>query len=367
MRNWQYLCDLGRICSAAALDLPVPKLDQTEHLHRLLQRHGMAAIIATASDLMLNLPVEISSLISLQKMRIIQQGMLNFASLKFICANLENAGIRCIVLKGQILSHELYGNPFLRPSSDVDLLVDCADWSRIDDVLQKAGMIQKIPTAKLTEKQKKIYLKYSKDIIYCTKSNISVEVHFRLFEDTKQENFDFMDLWKRSTSIKISGANFHILPTRDKLVHLLRHGEKSGWAQLKWSLDMLLALRRLSSTEVAALATDPQLKGQLRRLRQVVRELYGIDILELPEPGPKDRLQLALVRCLATSTNKNVSNVLHFVARILAISSINGKIMLIIQRLFSPMFWSKNELPDWASLIHPLGAPFRRLAVKIFR
>ena len=40
---------------------------------------------------------------------------------------LENAGVRPVLMKGQALSQMLYGDPFVRPSFDIDLFVPLAD------------------------------------------------------------------------------------------------------------------------------------------------------------------------------------------------------------------------------------------------
>lgn len=56
-----------------------------------------------------------------------------------LVARLEDAGIRAVPLKGPLLAEALYGDPGLRPSGDLDILVDPAQLDAAVDVVMANG------------------------------------------------------------------------------------------------------------------------------------------------------------------------------------------------------------------------------------
>ncbi|MFT3966506.1 MAG: nucleotidyltransferase family protein [Sphingobium sp.] len=63
----------------------------------------------------------------------------NMASIGGIAAILENAGVRFVFFKGPVYQHLLYGHYFLRPASDVDVLIAQRDFPAASDALQAGG------------------------------------------------------------------------------------------------------------------------------------------------------------------------------------------------------------------------------------
>lgn len=56
-----------------------------------------------------------------------------------ILANLETAGIQALPLKGSVLARELYGDPALRSSLDIDILVQSRDLNGAAEVVRAMG------------------------------------------------------------------------------------------------------------------------------------------------------------------------------------------------------------------------------------
>ncbi len=61
------------------------------------------------------------------------------AALKTVMAAFESAGVEAVVIKGPLAQIGLYGQCFLRPSTDIDLLVRQRDFARANDVLIRLG------------------------------------------------------------------------------------------------------------------------------------------------------------------------------------------------------------------------------------
>src|SRR5215471_17309161 len=70
---------------------------------------------------------------------------------------LDGAGIRSIVIKGPILSLLAFGDPILRASRDVDILVDPSQITNADRLIIQAGYRRAAPDFELTPRQQMLY------------------------------------------------------------------------------------------------------------------------------------------------------------------------------------------------------------------
>jgi len=63
----------------------------------------------------------------------------NFAVIRELCPALDAAGVAHALMKGPLAQKRLYGDYFVKPSTDVDLLVDAQGYARARDVLEDLG------------------------------------------------------------------------------------------------------------------------------------------------------------------------------------------------------------------------------------
>ncbi|HEX6860744.1 MAG TPA: nucleotidyltransferase family protein [Caulobacteraceae bacterium] len=152
-----------------------------------------------------------------------------------ICALLDQAGVRYLLIKGLALSIQLYGRADARGSKDIDLLVEPAGLVRADQVLRAQGYFR--PEADLAAGapadvagKEMGYLHHDRGIM--------IEVHSRLTENAALYPAGFEDLWRTRETVTVGGRALPVL-ARDRLAtYLSAHGAGHCWARLMWLLDI---------------------------------------------------------------------------------------------------------------------------------
>ncbi len=135
-------------------------------------------------------------------------------TLKNVSAALESAGIPFIPLKGAVIA-ELYPEPWMRTSCDIDILVHEQDTERaVNELTEKLGFSS-------GEKGRH-------DVVLTSAEGISLELHFTLLEDD-----DFRDasevlskVWSCASPVKEGGFEYRLSSEMlcfYHIVHMARH------------------------------------------------------------------------------------------------------------------------------------------------
>jgi hypothetical protein len=167
-------------------------------------------------------------------------------SLVEITSLLEGAGIRPLLLKGLGLAYQYYPVPALRPTSDIDLLVQANEIAQVQHLLAETGYNPAFPN---------LHLGWASNEMTAhspLKNGIStrIEIHryeknHRVYDDlSADEEFSGFDL--PPVTINIGGQAVQVPAPMDNLRYLSRHiahhlpNATSGKpVQLKWSADII--------------------------------------------------------------------------------------------------------------------------------
>jgi hypothetical protein len=189
---------------------------------------------------------------------------------------LESAGITAISVKGPLLSRQLYGDPLLRPSADLDLLLKPADAARADALLREAGYRRLRPDFELTPRQQREYFKVQYEFEYLSPPPpVRVELLWRLEGIVRQT-----DAWARDNRQELAGHSIRILPPAVNALYLCVHGARHGWCQLFWLLDAALLLRdnHLDWQEILRLARESGNERAVLQAARLASQLLGIAV-----------------------------------------------------------------------------------------
>jgi hypothetical protein len=185
---------------------------------------------------------------------------------------LEGEGIRVIVIKGAAVGLSAYGDPSLRASSDIDLLVGREDLSRARRLLESHGYTCAYDVS----------IEHSLigggHALELTDKRLRVELHWRLLETHLRWNPDLVDIWKSSRRVVCVGGEICILPPHVEFLFLCAHGVKHQWLSAKWVCDIAQLANRLSDDDVRnvlALAERTRAKRILQVALGLARELLG--------------------------------------------------------------------------------------------
>lgn len=221
-------------------------------LSDLAQLHGVVGLVrrnlaALAAQEMV--PASAWQALQQAAAQIVFDGMLQLRQLRLVVQALRSADVAPLVLKGAALADLVYGDPLLRPSTDLDLLVRRAELAQACAALEPLG-------ARLPSKgQIDFQLANSYDLavelpLVAGKPGL-VELHWDL-APRGLVTID-LDAWRRRAEVfEVDGITLRRLAPEDMLLHLALHMRKHRYVGLRWLCDVAELVRRSASTSPAS-------------------------------------------------------------------------------------------------------------------
>jgi hypothetical protein len=341
----------------------------------LVRRHGVSALAYTmlcrhAGGL---LPDKIKDSMRVQHIQMSGQALRQTGELVRIGKFFSDQGVPIIPLKGALLSQVLYGNPAMRESSDIDILVQPEYIDQADYLLTAEGYQCEYSEIELTEKQKKHLHNHAHHFGYFHKeSGFVVELHFRSFLWTPEQT---AELWKNCQSINFMKIQFSSLSDDCLLLYLCEHGARHEWFCLKWLGDVAVLFsqdRKVDWIRFFDLAERLDLTRVLVSAALIVHWLYNI---QLPEPLCRliqkeqnivELCSLAVNNLIVAQKHEGVwSPRLTEAMRIKKLKPSLPYIMILKEFSIGPEDFKTLSLPDkWFWLYYPLR-PFTWILRKI--
>lgn len=189
---------------------------------------------------------------------------------------LEANGIQALALKGPALALLLHQEMGMRPCSDIDLLVDPSQATAAMAVLAERGFAPQLKVA--VDK----LVMVSKDCP-CWRDNISVELHWRLFDNPCLLGWSFDSLWQARATVFLNGRAVPTLSIQHYGVYLAVHGLRHGWQKLRWLVDMgILLADPAQARAIRKQAAADGLEPALIHTARLAQDLLGT---VLPDEG----------------------------------------------------------------------------------
>lgn len=208
-----------------------------------------------------------------------------------IAGEFGQQGIEFLVLKGAALAKTVYPDPFLRPGSDLDILVRPGDVRRARKALEAAGYRCEYPFYEVSEKlfceEQFRYRDRKADYRF-------LELHWSLSQYTIfNRSLDLEDYFERAATAKAGTQEVLVMDLADATIYasvhlLLQHFDS---VRLSWINDLGLLGRAMEGTEgweqlrarASESGTGPLLRPALR-----MAELWtGLNVpQELYQPDP---------------------------------------------------------------------------------
>lgn len=252
------------------------------HFLLLVERHRVASLVASrlAGP---GVPAGVRGRLAAARQRHARQGLRQIAEAARLTGRLEGAGIACLVLKGPGLSVRGYGEPLLRDSRDVDLLVEPAALGRAQAILLGAGLrLMKPLTA--SRPLRALFLRYSHECLLTAPSGVTVELKTRLQPTRSLLPVPAAEVLARRAWQPVAGTPLPVLADQDLLPYLCGHGARHCWFRLKWLADIAALLAANPAVTAARLMED----GERLGVEVAVLEALGLshDWLGSAVPAP---------------------------------------------------------------------------------
>jgi hypothetical protein len=184
-----------------------------------------------------------------------RRGLAQIAEIERLSRAFAAAGVRMLVLKGVVLSIQLYGDPTLRGGRDIDILIDPSEMRRADATL--VGLGYRSPFATLSRREAESYRHWIKEVQYVHPvSGVCLELHHRPSDNPALLDWDFATLWSEREELWVRNALIATLPRNHLALYLCAHGAGHCWERLRWLLDLAELLRQPGSVDAAIEAAD---------------------------------------------------------------------------------------------------------------
>lgn len=153
------------------------------------------------------------------------------------------AGVPLIPLKGVALSQELYGDPCIRSSCDLDILVKPEDVEKAEELLVQAGYRHALGLYEMPERQKRHILNTLHHHEYVNDDRHGhIELHWRSFLWSKEQ---VAVLWDTCRASSWLDSGLMQLSTEENILFLADHGARHDWPCLKWLSDVAMLIENM--------------------------------------------------------------------------------------------------------------------------
>ena len=167
----------------------------------------------------------------------------------------DEADLPAVPFKGPTLSESLYGDPLLRMSADLDLLVPREHVSSLVGLLIENGYLTEFDRGDL-ERWLKPNTRYFHCGLVSENRKWLVEIHWSLFAGWRKAHFP------QSTGVKcFPGGIGDVVET---LLYLCNHGAHHWWIELKWVVDVDRCVRSAHDMDWEKLFTRAEDRGCMR-------------------------------------------------------------------------------------------------------
>lgn len=257
-----------------------------------------------------------------------------------IAAAFEAQGIRMLSMKGPLLSIDLYGDPSMRHSRDLDLLVSEADYFAACQCLIGLGFARQENVHETTYLRSRLSLLYSDDKhTEFARGNLSVELHWR---GSVWYDLNVDELWDRRETKLLMGKPVYQMGATDEWPYLISHAAVHGYMRLRWLLD-LYELQKDPRFRWERMYEIMASRGHGAVLLETLLVLFRLEVLPM-EPVKTELFELrrqegGVCFSYAESISRDARDAIRF-------SELVEPLMLVEKKMGSELWYSyRKQLP----------------------
>jgi hypothetical protein len=152
-----------------------------------------------------------------------------------INSHLAAADVESIPFKGPVLSSYLYGDPGLRRSVDIDLLVRKRDIGRATVSLAQLGYHWTKP---FTDQYVRRFVRDNCEMELVSAGGDVIDLGWAITPRYSSIDLPMADVFRRTTSMDIAGERLLTMSLEDLYLALALHAGKHTWERLAWIVDL---------------------------------------------------------------------------------------------------------------------------------
>jgi len=171
-------------------------------------------------------------------------------------------GIPALPFKGPALGVLAHASATIRPSRDIDVLVQKRDMDRAVAALGRLGY--RLGESFSPRVMAACYESYGQDILFAP-GRTPVEPQLAFFPSGLAVDLDMNGLWGRASPLDLAGRVVLSLSPEDTLLAACLHGSKEKWWRLLWVADIAAFIHRQTALDWTALMERAEASG-IRRM-----------------------------------------------------------------------------------------------------
>lgn len=214
-----------------------------------------------------------------QSATLAHQSLFQLSELLRVLRLLADHGIAAAPFKGPAMAAALYGDPALRESEDLDILIKASDFHAAKALLLAHSFR---PWETLSPGQEATYLRYECGYTFVQEqNNISVDLHWDFMRKYFALPLDLDLIWQRMQTATLAGQAINQLSPEDLLLILCLHGGKHLWFGLNWICDVAELLRAAPQLDWQYVTAQAQRCGCQRLLGvglHLAHQLLGAEL-----------------------------------------------------------------------------------------
>ena len=250
---------------------------------RLCRRHRVQGIVAKALRKNgISAPAEAAEAIGRDALSIAALN-LRFAAAGVRLLDAFNQGsIPLLFVKGLTLSALAYGDPFVKMSSDVDILVEARDLGAAAALLTTLGYRPSAPAVESSSPAlARWHARLKESIWLSSDGEVVIELHTRLADNPALVPNIGVTSPRQLVEIGSQGA-LPTLTTEDLFAYLCVHGASSAWFRLKWIADLAALVHQAGEEQIEGLYRSALARGAGRAPAQALLLADRLSLLSLP-------------------------------------------------------------------------------------
>lgn len=221
-----------------------------DYFIRMASSHRVAPIVFTAMkqhELLETIPETTQQRLRQSYLECMVRSMAYHEELITILERFKNAGVPILILKGAALAEGLYGDSWIRPSNDIDILVHRKAMDSIPRIMAELGYT-------LTEEYRPLdfYERHHFHFVYLKDNefmNYVTEIHWDLFPPSLPVHFDMDAIWSNITTLSLNGVEIHTLNWDDYFLYLCTHCVRDGFRGLLYFSDLIRITEKISEND----------------------------------------------------------------------------------------------------------------------
>jgi hypothetical protein len=236
---------------------------------------GLASILASTPGIDLSVLRKKAAMEKLLRMNMVRHWIA-------IIQTLESAGIQVLTIKGPALSIQLYGDPYAREFTDIDILIEKSSVDKTKELLAESGFFMEDDTEIDEFSENPIFQSSHHFVFWKSDSSFRIEVHAAgaLGERTAYREA-IPDLFNRAERLNWQGLSFGTLSKLDHGVFAIAHGTQHEWCTLHWLLDAAALMKTQENGFHSRLLEGIKANGMEREAKiaaLLIRRAFGIDV-----------------------------------------------------------------------------------------